>query len=91
MASCKDKWQQRTVERILFQALDKVFRPLEKDDSSFRQEPASIKKLKKVDACWTTSKISLGWLIDTINRTISLPEHRGNQLLEILHSIPPSQ
>ena len=33
----------------------------------------------------------MGWLIDTINKTISLPEHRGARLLEILNSIPTSQ
>ena len=86
-----NKWQRRTVKRILFQALDKVFWPLDNDDISYRQEPASIKKLKKGDACWTTSKIILGWLIDTINKTISLPEHQGARLLEILNSIPKSQ
>ena len=37
------------------------------------------------------SKIIFGWLIDTINKTIHLPSHRADQLLEILHSIPPSQ
>lgn len=86
-----NKWQHGVVKRILFQALDKVFRPLDKDDSIFRQETASIKKLKKGNVCWTTSKINLGWLLDTINRTISLPKHRGDRLLEILNSIPSSQ
>ena len=45
-----NKWQGRTVKRILFQALDKVFRPLNNDDTPFCQEPVSIKKLKKGDA-----------------------------------------
>ena len=43
-----NKWQWRAVKRILLQALIKVFRPCDNDDISFRQEPASIKKLKKV-------------------------------------------
>ena len=72
------------VKRIVFQALDKVFRP-------FCQEPAPIKKLKKSNACWTTSKIILGWLIDTLNKTICLPKNRGTQLQKILDSIPHTQ
>ena len=79
------------VKRILFQSLDKVFRPVDSDDTSFRQEPASLKKLKKGDARWTTMKVILGWLLDTINKTITLPEHRADRLLEILHSIVPGQ
>ena len=46
-----NKCQRQMVKRILFQALDKVFRPLDNDDTTFCQEPASIKKLKKSDAC----------------------------------------
>ena len=86
-----NEWERRTVKRILFQALDKVFRPLDKHDTKFRQEPASIKKLKKGDAKWATSMTILGWLIDTINKTITLPSHRADRLLEILHSIPNTQ
>ena len=86
-----NKWQRQMVKRILFQALDKVFRPLDNDDTTFCQEPASIKKLKKSDACWTTSKIILGWLIDTMNKTICLPEHRGTQLRESFNSISHTQ
>lgn len=86
-----NKWERRAVKRILFQALDKVFRPLDESDTKYRQEPASIKKLKQGDACWATSKIILGWFVDTINKTISLPSHRADRLLEILHSIPHTQ
>ena len=86
-----NKWQRRAVKRILLQALDRVFRPLDENDTRFRQEPASVKKLRKGDACWTTSKIILGWLIDTVDKTIRLPEHRGDRLLEILNSIPTTQ
>ena len=56
------------VKRILFQALDKVFRHLDNNDTTFCKEPAFIKKLKKGDAYWTTNKIILDWLFDTINK-----------------------
>ena len=45
-----NQWTRRLVKRILFQALDKVFRPLDEEDTQFRQEPASVKKLNKGDA-----------------------------------------
>ena len=83
-----NQWTRRAVKRVLFQALDRVFRPLDEDDIPERQEPASIKKLKKGDGTWATSKVVLGWLIDTLERAITLPEHRVARLHEILATIP---
>ena len=45
---------------VLMHSIDKVFRPLHKDDHGFRQEPVSMKKLKKGDCFWTTKQIILG-------------------------------
>jgi hypothetical protein len=42
-------WQLR---RVLFHTLDEVLRSLDQDDPEARQEPISIKKLQKGDACW---------------------------------------
>ena len=86
-----DQWTRRMVKRILFQALDKVFRPVDDDDTKFRQEPASLKKLRKGDARWTTVKVILGWLLDSIEKTISLPDHRAEWLHEILNLVTPEQ
>eukprot|EP00536_Pseudo-nitzschia_multiseries_P002697 jgi/Psemu1/6045/gm1.6045_g len=36
--------------------------------------PASLKKMLKGDTTWTTKKIILGWLIDSINKTINPPD-----------------
>ena len=85
-------WTRRWVKRILLRSLDRVFRPLDKHDNKFRQEPASLKKMKQGDATWTTSKVILGsWLIDTTSKTISLPPHRVDRLREILNSIALNQ
>ena len=86
-----NKWKRRAVKRVLFQSLDKVFRPIDEADTKYRQEPASMKKLKNGDARWSTTKIVLGWFLDTIQKTISLPEHRAERLHEILNSIHPDQ
>ena len=71
--------------------LDRVFCPLGNNDKAFRQEPASIKTMKQGDATWTTSKVTLGWLIDTTAKTIALPSHRIERLLEIMESVTLDQ
>eukprot|EP00984_Skeletonema_dohrnii_P038959 scaffold42778_cov289-Skeletonema_dohrnii-CCMP3373.AAC.1 len=79
------------VRRTLMHAIDDVFRPLGKGDSEFRREPVSMKKLLKGDCSWSTVKLVLGWIIDTVNMTIQLPPHRVDRLWEILDSIPRHQ
>jgi hypothetical protein len=78
----------RTVRRLLLHTLDQVFRPLDATDSPFRQEPVSVKKLGKGDAAWTTRKVVLGWIIDTVQMTIELPPHRLERLHELLAAVP---
>ena len=81
----------RRVRRILMHAIDGVLRPLDKWDSPFRREVISIKKLLKGDCSWHTYKVVLGWLIDTVSMSISLPAHRVERLAAILVSIPVDQ
>ena len=81
----------RRVRRILMHAIDDVFRPLDLEDSPFRRQPISLKKLEKGDCSWSTIKVILGWIIDTVNMTIQLPPHRVERLAEILSSIPVTQ
>jgi hypothetical protein len=83
--------QLTNLRRILLHTLDEVFRPLESGDSPSRKEPASVKKLLQGDACWTTRKVILGWIIDTLKMTIELPQHRVERLAEILESMPRTQ
>ena len=81
----------RNIRGTLFHCLDEVMRPLSPDNTKCRQEPASIKKLKKGDACWGTKKVVLGWLIDTVAMTITLPQHRLERLNSILTDLPRSK
>ena len=71
--------------RTLFHAIDSVFRPNGPGDYH-RKEPNSRKKLLQGDAFWSTQKIILGWFIDTLAMTITLPQHRQDRLLELLQS-----
>eukprot|EP00536_Pseudo-nitzschia_multiseries_P014719 jgi/Psemu1/39948/gm1.39948_g len=68
-------WARDSTTPCKHPSLDWIFRPLDALDTPFRQEQASVKKLLKGDATCTTKKIILGWLIDSINKTISLPWH----------------
>lgn len=81
----------RQLRSTLMTAIDSVFRPLDEQDSSHRQEPISIKKLQKGDCSWNTTKLALGWLLNTEAMTLTLPLHRSQRLCEILSSIPPTQ
>lgn len=86
-----DESQQHRARQILLHTVDEVFRPLSSSDHPQRAEPVSMKKLLKGDCSWDTVKLILGWVIDTVNKTIHLPQHRIDRLFEILDSIPPSQ
>jgi len=79
------------VRRILLTAVDQVFRPVDPDDSIYRNEPSSVKKMLQGDANWGTCKTILGWIIDTVAMTISLPPRRLQRLADILAEIPLSQ
>jgi hypothetical protein len=84
--------QKRDAARnTLFECIDAVLRPLVTTDNPRRKEPNSVKKLMKDDACWATRKIVLGWILDTVRRTIELPPHRLERLMELLDSIPRHQ
>eukprot|EP00980_Cylindrotheca_fusiformis_P013603 scaffold3500_cov97-Cylindrotheca_fusiformis.AAC.1 len=74
------------------ESIDLILRPLQPGvDPPHRTEPISVTKLKKGDADWSTCKKVLGWIIDTVAQTITLPERRLHRLAELLGSIPPTQ
>ena len=79
------------VRNTLLHAVDSVFRPSDFRDNYDRRQPVSIKKLQQGDLSWSTCKKILGWIVDTVSMTISLPPHRQQRLHDILYSIPPQQ
>lgn len=78
-----DRPRRNRIRRALLQSFDRVFRPLEADEGA-RVEPVSVKKLLKGDAAWATSKVLLGWLVDSLRGTIELPSHRQERLHELV-------
>ena len=76
------------LRRVLLHANDLIIRPNDKaDESQGRREPVSKKKMRKGEACWSTKKVILGWLVDTLRGTVDLPAHRKLRLLEIVGSV----
>jgi len=80
-----------TVRRNLLAAIDDVFRPLMPDDPPTRTEPISTKKLLQGDAAWETRKKILGWILDSVAMTITLPPRRLQRLTTLLDAIPPTR
>ena len=74
------------VRRILLNTIDDVL-PAPGADQPFRNEPTSVKKLRKGDGSWETIKEVLGWIIDTENKTISLPPHKAARLLQLFEEL----
>ena len=74
------------VRRVVLHTIDSVLRPNDEHDSH-RREPISTKKLKKMDGAWDTKKVVLGWLLDTVAGTITLPEHRQERLHRIIEQV----
>ena len=63
----------RQMTRHLIRAIDKLFRNNTKYNTA-REEPISLKKLRKGEAAWSTQKVVLGWEIDTVKQVLTLPE-----------------
>lgn len=79
--------QRRLHLRNILHTLDLVFRPLDADDRPTRKHVVSVKKLLKGDAFLSVTKVVLGWLINTVNQTIELPDHRKERAAEIFKSL----
>ena len=74
--------------RPLFCAIDILFQPNDKDDPA-REEPISLKKLRKGDATWSMEKFVLGWSIDTVKQVLTLPDDRKRNILSLLNTTSP--
>ena len=75
----------RTVRRLLMHAVDEVLKAPTSPADKFK-EPLSLTKLVK-DGSWNTIKVLLGWSIDTLRKTIELPQHRKDRLLKVFSDL----
>jgi hypothetical protein len=51
-----------------------------------RNKAVSIKKLKASNGSWTTRKVVLGWVLETIHQTMEIPAHRKLLVTNILRT-----
>jgi len=73
--------------RTLLHTIDTVFRPPKPGITpTIYKDPISLSKLDKGDLEWGTTKRILGWDLDSVAGTISLPPHRAQRLCELLLS-----
>jgi len=64
----------KAFRHTLLHAIDKVFaQPTDKEPN--RQEAALVKKLKRDNGALTTQKLILGWILDTLRKTLELANH----------------
>jgi len=71
------------VRHILMHTIDEAFQLPSASEATLYKEPISVKKMLQGDASWETTKVVLGWLIDTIRQTIQLPSHHLERLCVI--------
>ena len=81
----------RRIRQIILHVIDDVFHPLYPSDTSFCQKHTLLKTLPKGDCSWSTIKLVLGWVIDTVLMTIHTPPHHLECPAEISSSIPITQ
>ena len=74
------------ITRYLFTNIDCVFHPNNIHDT-VQQEPKSIKKLKKGDACFSTVKKILGWMVNSINKTIHITATQLAKVTSLLNLV----
>ena len=83
--------RRQRLRRILFHCIDMVFRPPDELDDKWKKDPISLKKLLKGDGALETTKIILGWLVDTVAGTLELPPRRVARLRAMLDAFPRSR
>ena len=67
--------RRRHVRRTLFHALDKVFQPLDRQDTKQRKEVLLLNKLGAGDCSYSTCQTMPRCIFDSVNITITLPPH----------------
>ena len=71
--------------------IDKVFRPNGPNDSEYRKEPQSAKKMEKGDAAWHTMKEALGWNWGTESKTLQLKQKRATKAIQLVTKVMGSK
>ena len=74
------------IRRHLLHAADKVL-AMPSASQEKRHEALSIKKMLQGDGSWTTRKLLLGWVVDSLRQTLELSARRKLELAKIFASL----
>jgi len=79
-----------TTQRAMLHGIDAVFRGHAlPGDAPNQTAVISTKKLAAGDGTWSTQKVILGWLLDTADMTLRLPNHKAQCLIDIIQTFLP--
>jgi hypothetical protein len=73
------------LRRHLLEAVDQVL--AQPGNEAHQNEAISLKKLRTGDGSWTTRKVVLGWVLDTIRQTMELPAHQKLLLANVFQDL----
>ena len=90
-SSCSNTTNKNNNRSTLLHAFDSMLCPHTYKNGIHQQEPVSIKELKQGDLSWSTTQTILGWIVNIITNTISLPQHCQESHKQILERILSSQ
>ena len=83
--------ERRNVRWTHFHTVNTIFIPLDGEDHNHRKEVSPLKNIDSGDCTWLTCQVLFGWIIDSVNITISLPPHSADRLKEIMKKKPLTQ
>ena len=72
--------------RHLFRAFGEILYP-NNDNDTVHEQQILIKKLCKGNAFWSTQKVILGWAINTVEKSLTLPLDRKGKITSLLDSV----
>ena len=52
-----------------------------------QKEAATVKNMKKGEAAWVTRKTALGWVVDSLSKTLEMPPHHTERLQKIFDDL----
>jgi hypothetical protein len=77
-------------QRAILHSIDTIFRTHpHPDNPAHRKDTVSRTKLQQGDGTWATSKVMLGWLLDTSDKTLRLPQHKADRLVHLVEEFLP--
>lgn len=91
MMMTQEKAHYRRLTCAALHGIQSVFPPLSVTRHKEGKEPVSVKKLRKGEADWVFEKQVLGWLLDGVHWTISLPPDKAADYRRAVEALAQAQ